>query len=108
MSKIQSRGPMPKDLLSRWEQALDGVDRAQFDANFKKTESAAAEDSFSGFVRRCVHRRRKPLSALAQDAQIDPLRLVHFMRGDGELNAAEVGRVLAAVGVELVETAANV
>ena len=103
MSKIQSRGPMPADLRQRWEEALAGVDRGQIDANFAKTEAAAAE-TFSGFVRRCVHRRRKPLSVLAKDSQVELQRLVEFMHGDGELNAAEIGRVLAEVGVELVET----
>jgi hypothetical protein len=104
MSKIQSRGPMPPELRERWERALADVDRDQFDANFAKTESAASENSFSGFVRRCVHRRRKPLSLLAKETDIELEILVSFLRGDGELNAGEIGRVLAAVGVELVET----
>jgi|GEM_PF-4517751 len=106
MSKIQSRGPLPPDLRHRFQQALAGVDRDRIDANFNRTESAAAENSFSGFVRRSVHRRRKPLSLLSQDTGIELERLVNFLRGDGELNVAETGRVLAAVDVELVETEA--
>lgn len=106
MSQIRSHGPMPPDLRQRWEDVLAGLDREQIDANFAKTEAAAAEHSFSGFVRRAVHRRRKPLSLVAQETGIEPRRLSEFMRGEGELNAAEVGCVLEAVGVELVETTA--
>lgn len=105
MSHIQSRGPMPPDLRKRWEEALAGVDHGRIDANLAKTEAAAAEDSFSGFVRRSVHRRRKPLSVLAKETDIELQPLAHFMRGEGELNAAEIGRLLEAVGVELVEIA---
>lgn len=98
---------MPPELRHRWEELLIGLQPEQINSNFDKSASAAAEQSFSGFVRRSVHRRRKPLTLLASETTIDPQRLAHFMRGEGELSAAEVGRLLQAVDVELVETASD-
>ena len=104
MSHIKSRGPMPPDLEQLWETQLASIDRAEVEASFAKIDAAAAEHNFSGFVRRCVHRGGKPLSFLAEEVHVDVQRLGRFMRAEGELEAGEIGRILTAVGVELVET----
>jgi hypothetical protein len=95
---------MPSDLRKRWEAELAAFDPKSIEANFAKTDAAAAEHSFSGFVRRSVHRGGKPLSLIAEETGIALRHLSQFMRGEGELNAAEIGRLLESVGVELVET----
>jgi hypothetical protein len=101
MSQV-SRGPMPPHLKAIWEKSIASIDPKEIDANFEKSRLAAAEDSFSGFVRRCVRRRAMPWSRIADDAQIELQRFALFMRGDGSLDTSEVDRLLAAIGVEVV------
>jgi hypothetical protein len=101
MSEIKSRGPMPAELQRQWEEDLAAIDRDEVEASFAKSAAAAAEDSFSGYVRRCVHAGDKPLTVLVDETQIDQQRFADFMHGEGLLDTAEVDRLLAALGVAL-------
>ena len=101
MNQIKSRGAMPPDVQKQWEAALAEVDRDEIEANFAKSEAAAAEDTFSGAVRRAIHCGEKALTDLADEAHIDIERLAYFMRGEGPLDTPEIDRLLAALRIEL-------
>lgn len=101
MSQIQSRGPMPSDLKQRWQEALRSLDPVQIEGDFAACEAAAKEASFSGFVRRSVHRAGYPISTIAQRANIAPKRLTDFLRDCGTLENQELDRLLDCIGVEL-------
>jgi hypothetical protein len=94
---------MPPDVLQRWKESLAAIDPVQVEASFAKTQAAAAEDSFSGLVRRCVQRGGKPITTLVHEAQIELRRLADFIHGEGTLDTAEIDRLLSALGVELGE-----
>ena len=72
--------------------------------DFQASRHAAPIDGVDQLVE-LLHRGGKPLSLVAEETGIEPQHLSQFMRAEGELNAAEIGRVLEAVGVEFVETA---
>lgn len=93
---------MPEHLQRIWEQSMAAVDPQQIEADFEKSQAAAAEDSFSGFVRRCVRRQSKPWSLIARTAGLDAQRLARFMHGEGSLDTQEVDRLLVVLGVELI------
>jgi hypothetical protein len=102
MNETKSRGPMPPDIRKRWEESLAAISRDEAEASFAKTRVAAAEDTFSGFVRRCVHRGGKPITTLVDEAKIDQRRLAVFIHGEGPLDSPEIDRLLNVLGVELV------
>jgi hypothetical protein len=104
MSSVTSRGPMPADLKQRWQNALQALDPAQIEGDFAACEAAAKENSFSGFVRRSVHRTGQPLSILAEQARIESQRLVNFLRAKGTLENDELDRLLDSMGIELLGT----
>lgn len=99
---VPSRGPMPPDIRARWEASLRQVNPAEMDEIFAQSTAAAEEQSFSGFVRRCVHRQAQPLSRVAAAASIELERLAKFLRGSGTLDSSEIDRLLKSLGVELV------
>jgi len=104
MTSIVTRGPMPPDVRRRWEEAVRSVNPTQVESDFSACEAAAKEASFSGFVRRSVHRAGSPITAIADQASIDSSRLVHFLRGTGTLENQELDRLLIALGIELIGT----
>lgn len=99
MSDRKSRGAMPPDIQSRWNEAQAGLDRKEIEATLAKAEAAAAEDSFSGFVRRCVRSAGQPVSVTASDAGVDMKRISLFLSGDGQLESGEIDRLLSALKV---------
>lgn len=101
MSQIPSRGPMPPNLRQRWQDAVQSLDPAQIEGDFAACEAAAMENSFSGFVRRSIHRSGLPVTAIAQESQIPPQRLADFLRSSGTLENHELDRLLAVMGIEL-------
>lgn len=101
MSPIESRGPMPPDVKARWEKSLAAIDPKAVDQQFAKAEAAAAEESFSGFLRRCIHQSGKTLTILVSESHVDRERLALFLRGEGLLDTAEIDRLLVVLAVEL-------
>ena len=101
MIPIESCGPMPPEVKARWEKSLAAVDLQSVTDRFAIVESAAAEDNFSGFLRRCIHQSGKTMSLLVGEANVDRDRLSSFLRGEGLLDSAEIDRLLAALTIEL-------
>jgi hypothetical protein len=99
MSQQPTRGPMPPELSVLWHQHLAGVDRSEIDRKFQLCEQAAAEPSFSGWLRRSIHEAGIPLSLLADQVSIPPLRLASFLEGQMELATGEVDRLCLRLGV---------
>lgn len=100
MNKPVLRSPPPA-IESLWRQTVAGVDRDEIETTIAKSDAAAAEDSFSGFVRRCVRGHGKPVSLIATDSGVDVQRLARFLHGEGVLDTSEVDRLLAALNVEI-------
>jgi hypothetical protein len=96
---------MPADIRHRWEQSVAAANPSEIDALRAKSAAAAAEDNFSGFVRRCIHRGGRPVSRLADAAGVDLLRLGAFLHGDGLLDSDELDRLLQTLGMELMGVA---
>ncbi|MDP1799690.1 MAG: helix-turn-helix transcriptional regulator [Planctomycetaceae bacterium] len=92
---------MPAEVRARWERSLADLDPNQIEADFAKSEAAAAEDTFSGFLRRCVHGSGKTISMLVIETDVSRDRLSHFLRGEGVLDSAEIDRLLAILGVNI-------
>ncbi len=107
MSSIESRGPMPPDVKARWEKSLAAVDPQSINAQLAKTEAAAAEENFSGFLRRCVHQSGKTLTTLVSEAHVDRERLALFLRGEGLLDTAEIDHLLMVLDVELTPSSSS-
>lgn len=95
---------MPQAIRERWETALQALDPAQIEGDFAACEAAAREPSFSGFVRRSVHRTGSPLTQIAEETGISVQRLANFLRGRGNLDNLELDRLLDALGIELLGT----
>ncbi len=89
------------EMHALWEQSAAEVDRVQIELTLAKSAAAAAEDSFSGFVRRCVRQGGRPVSLLADEAHVDLQRLAHFLQGEGSLDTTEIDRLLSTLGVEV-------
>ncbi len=89
------------EIHALWEESRVGIDRTQIEADLAKSAAAAAEDSFSGFVRRCIRHGSRPISLIAEDARVDVQRLAAFLHGEEALDTTEVDRLLATLGVEL-------
>jgi hypothetical protein len=102
MTGTRSRGPMPESVQQRWQQSLAAVDRDLAEQHFAQCAAAADEDSFSGFLRRCIHRGGRSITVLARSAGVEPGRLTQFLRGEGELQTGEIDQLLASLGVELI------
>lgn len=107
MSPIQSRGPMPPDVKARWEQSLAAVDSQSVSDRFAIAEAAAAEENFSGFLRRSIHQSGKTISLLVSEANVDRERLASFLRGEGLLDSAEIDRLLTVLAIELSLTSSS-
>lgn len=86
------------------ETALKALDPAQIEGDFAACEAAAREPSFSGFVRRSVHRAGLPLTHVAEQTGISAPRLANFLRGRGSLDNLEIDRLLNVLGIELLGT----
>ncbi len=101
MSPITSRGPMPPDVQQRWEQALASIDPESVLIDLARATAAAKEPTFSGFLRRCLHRAGRPISSLGVEADISTERLAAFLHGEGVLESDEIDRLLSHLDVEV-------
>lgn len=107
MSQIESRGPMAPDVKARWEKSLSAVDPQLVNVQFAKAEAAAAEENFSGFLRRCIHQSGKTLTTLVEESHVDRDRLSSFLRGEGLLDTAEIDRLLLVLAVDLTPSSSS-
>lgn len=107
MNPIESRGPMPPDVKARWEKSLSAINEQTINTQFEKTEAAAAEENFSGFLRRCIHQSGKTLTTLVGESHVDRERLALFLRGEGLLDTAEIDRLLMVLAVELTPSSSS-
>jgi hypothetical protein len=99
MSDRQTRGSMPAHLRTLWEAQLAGLDRPDIERKFQLCQTAAAEQSFSGWLRRAMHEAGLPLTQLAEHAQIPADRLAAFLEGETELSTREVDRLCISLDV---------
>lgn len=100
MMKPTLRNATP-EIQALWEQSVAEVDQKETEAMLAQSAAAAAEESFSGFVRRCIRNAGKPISLLAADAHVDVQRLARFLHGESPLDTTEIDRLLATLGVEM-------
>ena len=66
-----------------------------------RMQEAAAEETLCGYLRRAIHRSRRPLRDIACDAGIGPLVLVAFLDGERTLRADVLDRLARAAGVAI-------
>jgi len=98
---------IPHELLSqmirdRQRIAEELPDLAVRDA---RMQEAAAEDTLCGHLRRAVHRSRRPLRDIAQEAGIAPTVLCDFLEGERTLRSDVLDRLAHAAGVAVSMTA---
>ncbi len=105
MRQPKSRGPMPPLIRERWEQTLAATNREEIAVSFARCEAAAAEATFSGFLRRAMHGAGKPITLLERESGVSGQRLVEFLEGRGELDSREIDHIMAALGNTLVAEA---
>lgn len=66
-----------------------------------RADQAAAEDSFSGWLRRQVYEWPKTSLALEEAAGLSSVDLANFLEGVAPLTTAQVDRLLRALAVHL-------
>jgi len=98
---------IPHELLSqmirdRQRIAEELPDLAVRDA---RLQEAAAEDTLCGHLRRAVHRSRRPLRDIAQEAGIASTVLCDFLEGERTLRSDVLDRLARAAGVAVSMTA---
>lgn len=58
--------------------------------------------SFSGSLRRAIHDSGKPVEAIAADAELSPILLERFIRGECDIRVATAERLASALGLRFV------
>jgi hypothetical protein len=71
----------------------------------QRLREAAGESTFSGELRRAIHRGDRDLIDLAKLAGITPIQLSEFLTGERTLRSDVIDRLMAAVGCHLVASA---
>lgn len=109
---MSTNQPRPANLLEPDHQARIEKARAQIAAELpeliareQRMREAAAEDTFSGELRRAIHGGPRDLLELAAIVGITSLHLSEFLTGERTLRSDVLDRLVAAVGAHLVTTA---
>jgi hypothetical protein len=72
-------------------------------AHIRKIKLAAEQPGFFGDVRRAILLSRPSISKLAADIGVEPRVLSDFQADDAELPAAALDRLIAALGLRLMQ-----
>jgi hypothetical protein len=72
-------------------------------ARFRKMRAAAEQPGFFGDVRRAASMSRRPVDELAAEIGVDSELYSDFRAGDAELPAAALDRLIAALGLRLMQ-----
>lgn len=76
-------------------------------AREKRMREAAEEATFSGELRRAIHRGDRDLISLAEVAGTTPVHLSEFLSGDRTLRSDVLDRLVMALGAKLVVSEAS-
>jgi hypothetical protein len=77
------------------------AERPAVEAQLKLAERAAAEETFSGWLRREIHRAPMHLPTIWQQSEISKTDFLDFLEG-GTLTTVQVDRLCATLGISLV------
>lgn len=78
------------------------AERTQLSKRFRKVDASAAEDTFSGALRRAIHGGPWDLAQLEQRTQISAVRLADFLEAGIDLKTSEVDALVRVLSLELV------
>lgn len=71
------------------------------EAALDRSAAAAAEDTFSGWLRRSIRDSRMTFTAIMEDAGISRVDLSQFLQGTGSLTNSQVDRLIKAIGAKM-------
>ena len=74
-------------------------------ARERRMREASEENTFSGELRRAIHRGEQDLISLASIVGVTPVQLSEFLTGERTLRSDVLDRLVAAVGGHLVAAA---
>ncbi len=94
---------------AEWERQVAEVEGEwpELEKRFDLADAAAAEESFSGELRRAIHgtlQQGISLPRLFREAQVDWPTLDPFLHGEGELSSAVIDRLVKVLGLHLQAT----
>jgi hypothetical protein len=72
-------------------------------AHFRKIKAVAEQSGFFGDIRRAILLSRRPIKELATTVGVEPRVLSDFRAADAELSPAELDRLVAALGLRLMQ-----
>jgi hypothetical protein len=93
------------ELMAEGEQAES--ERSDLEAIFRRIVAASEEEGFSGWLRRAIRRARQPVEEIARRSQIDAEVLTAFRTGESTLPSDAVDRLVATLGLQLVDQPAS-
>ena len=70
---------------------------------FRKIKAAAQQEGFLGDLRRAISGSRRPIHELAAEIGLEAQALSDFRAGEAELSAAALDRLIAALGLRLMQ-----
>lgn len=104
-----SRSALSPEHLARVEQARQEISAELPDlvARESRMREAAEENTFSGELRRAIHRGDRDLISLAELAGTTPVHLSEFLAGDRTLRSDVLDRLVLVLGAKLVASGTN-
>lgn len=69
----------------------------------RKIQAAAEQPGFFGDVRRAIALSRRPIDELASEIGVEPHLLSDFRAGDAEMPSAALDRLIAVLGLRLMQ-----
>lgn len=91
--------PTREEMLEKIRQAEAEMPEALEAA--KTLERAMQEQTFSGFLRREVHRCGAATRGIMEDSGIPKVQFIDFMEGLGGLTSDQIDRLVSCLGIEL-------
>lgn len=92
--------PELADQLRR-DRNLIAAEREDLERRHDLLQKAAAENTLCGHLRRAVHKAGRSLTAIAEDAGLDPFELCDWLEGTQPLSSEMLDRIATAAGVEI-------
>ena len=68
----------------------------------QRAKIAAEEETFSGELRRRIHKSGMPISHIAKQCNVDVMELDEFLTGDKTLSSEVINRLVETLGCKLV------
>lgn len=97
-------------LVARWRQSVaeyDQVAREADDALMDAIVKAGSEPTFSGTLRRAIHRSGRPATQVAEAAGVDWPTMEAFLIGDGDLPSSAIDRLVETLRIEVAMSPAS-